>query len=133
MKKSEIIAAVDKIVKVINSCETTEQLDTIANWVNYQYERLKKETKYDYKLLKKVITIDDEKYKKYKQFQCMVLNSYANNFVEICKYYYKHPEEHDNMISSLFPNESSIHALQSAIANMSSDKLKIFITKILGC
>ena len=133
MKKNEIIAAVDKIVKIINSCETMEQLDMVVNWVDYQYERLKKETKYNYKLLEKVIIIDDEKYKKYELFQRMILNSYANNFVEICKYYYKHPEEHDNMISSLFPNESSIHTLQAAIANMSSDKLKIFITKILGC
>lgn len=133
MKKNEIIAAVDKIVKIINSCETMEQLDMVVNWVDYQYERLKKETKHNYKLLEKVIIIDDEKYKKYKQFQCEVLNDYANNFVEICKYYYKHPEEHDNMISSLFPNESSPYTLRAAIANMSSDKLKIFITKILGC
>lgn len=133
MKKSEIIAAVDKIVKVINSCETMEQLDIVVNWVDYQYERLKKETKHNYELLKRVVIINDEKYKKYKQFQCDVLNSYANNFVEICKYYYKHPEERDDMISSLFPRESSIHTLQATIANMNSDKLKIFITKILGC
>lgn len=133
MKKSEIIAAVDKIVKVINSCQTMEQLDMVVNWVDYQYKKLKKEAKYNYKLLEKIIIIDDEKYKKYKHFQCMILNSYANNFVEICKYYYKHPEERDNMISSLFPNESSIHTLRAAIANMNSDKLKIFITKILGC
>lgn len=133
MKKNEIIAAVDKIVKVINSCETMEQFDTVVNWIDYQYERLKKETKCDYKLLEKVIIIDDEKYKKYKLFQRMILNSYANNFVEICKYYYKHPEERDNMISSLFPNENSIHTLRAAVANMNSDKLKIFITKILGC